>query len=85
VNLPVAGDAKASLRTVKLSILGEVTASCPALVEAAVRRLEGIGSFAADLSERTVTIEYDPAVVSIVEIQGAIKKGAGFDSRIVVD
>jgi copper chaperone CopZ len=58
------------------------TPSCPALVKAAVRRLDGIAKVEVSLEHKTATVEYDASRTNLAEIQRVIKQKVGFDSKL---
>jgi periplasmic mercuric ion binding protein len=58
------------------------TPSCPALVKAAVRKLDGIAKVEVSLEHKTATVEYDASKTHVAEIQRAIKQKVGFDSKL---
>jgi copper chaperone CopZ len=58
------------------------TPACPALVKAALRKLDGVVKVQASLEQRTATVEYDATKTDLAAIQRVIKQQAGFDSRV---
>jgi periplasmic mercuric ion binding protein len=58
------------------------TPSCPVLVKAALRRIDGVVKIETSLEHRTATIDYDASKTHLAEIQRVIKKKVGFDSKV---
>ncbi|MFZ3109878.1 MAG: heavy metal translocating P-type ATPase, partial [Rectinemataceae bacterium] len=65
-------------REVTIPVGGMTCASCSAAVERAIRKLPGIQLSSVNLATEKAFVKYDPAVVRISEIKGAIKK-AGYE------
>jgi copper chaperone CopZ len=72
----------ASVTTSVLRIDQMSTPSCPALVKAAVRKLDGIAKVEVNLEHKTATVEYDASKTNLAEVQRVIKQKVGFDSRL---
>ncbi len=73
---------KPALSTLSFSVEGLTTEDAKSKVEEAVKGVAGVTNVASNLATNTLTVEYDPAVVSDVEaLKADIKKaieGAGF-------
>lgn len=50
-------------------------------IRRAVRLLHGIGNITGDAKAKTLTVEYEPATVSVDAIQRAVDE-AGYDSEV---
>ena len=61
------------------------TPSCPVLVKAAVRKLNGVVKVETSLEHKTATVEYDASKTNLAEIQRIIKQKVGFDSKVAGD
>lgn len=60
-----------------LQVTGMMCAHCVGHVEAALRRLDGVGRASASLETGQVTVEYDPARVSEDDMRRAVE-AAGY-------
>ncbi|MDX1458811.1 MAG: heavy-metal-associated domain-containing protein [Marinobacter sp.] len=69
-------------RVVTLEIRGMSTPQCPALVEAAVRRVVGVHTVVANLATKTATVHYDPSRSQPGDFQKAVRQQVGFRSEV---
>jgi Cu+-exporting ATPase len=69
---------------VTFDIGGMTCASCSALIEKVLGKTQGVNKAAVNLAMETATVEFDPAVVGIDELIGAVK-GAGYSASVHVD
>jgi len=78
-----AGGEGAAVQTKKLAmgITGMHCAACAANSEKALKKLDGISSASVNIASETGTVEYDPARVSVNDIEKAIKD-AGYTPHI---
>ncbi len=67
------GEPTASLGKLTLIVSGMTCASCSAVVEKTLSRLEGVSSASVNLATETATVEFDPSVLGPNEIIGAVK------------
>jgi P-type Cu+ transporter len=79
---PIAAHAPAS--TVTLGLIGMTCASCAAVIEKTLSRVPGVVSASVNLAAETGTVTFDPAVVGIEALIGAVK-GAGYGAVLHVD
>lgn len=77
-----AGPVMAAEQTAKLSVPGMTCASCPFIVEAAIRALDGVSDVKADYASRTAVVIYDDALTSIEAVQQA-SVNAGYEAIAV--
>jgi Cu+-exporting ATPase len=70
--------------TVTLGILGMTCASCSAVIEKTLNRLAGVASASVNLANETATVTFDPAVLGIDALIGAVR-GAGYDAMLRVE
>ena len=69
---------------VTLSLIGMHCASCSTLIEKSLNALPGVKSAAVNLAIETGTVEFDPIVVGVDDIIGAVK-AAGYQATVKVD
>ncbi len=73
-----------TMATVTLGILGMTCASCSAVIEKTLDHLEGVASASVNLANETATITFDPTVLGIDALIGAVR-GAGYDAMLRVE
>ena len=78
---PSASDAATTV-TVRFTIKGMVSASCPTLIKAAVSRIPGVVRVEADLKARTAVVEYREGSTTPTHIRSVIKDRTGFDAEL---
>ena len=76
------GEMSRAHSSVQLGITGMTCSSCQAVIERSLAALPGVSTAVVNLAAETATVEYDPAVISIDELIGAIK-GAGYGAIVV--
>jgi Cu+-exporting ATPase len=83
---PAAGAAASSSTeaTVTLGILGMTCASCSAVIEKTLNRMAGVASASVNLANETATVTFDPTVLGIDALIGAVR-GAGYDAMLRVE
>jgi len=69
---------------VTLAVMGMTCASCSAVVEKTLGKLVGVSKAAVNLANETAAVEFDPTVVGIDDLIGAIKS-AGYDALVKVE
>lgn len=69
---------------VTFEIGGMTCASCSALVEKVLTKVDGVKKANVNLAMETATVEFDPALVGIDELIGAVK-GAGYTAAVKVE
>ena len=74
----------AATGTVTLGIIGMTCASCSTVVEKTLNRVTGVQSASVNLATETATVAFDPAVVGLDALIGAVK-GAGYDAVLRVE
>lgn len=67
---------------ITLAVTGMTCASCVAVIEKTLGRIEGISRAAVNLATETVVVTFDPGMVSVDQIVGAVK-GAGYAATVV--
>ena len=72
----------AAERSVTLSVPGMFCASCNFIVQAAIQRVEGVVSVAADAEQRTALVVFDDAVTTVEAITAA-STNAGYEATVV--
>ncbi|PKO57767.1 MAG: hypothetical protein CVU24_18370, partial [Betaproteobacteria bacterium HGW-Betaproteobacteria-18] len=72
-----------SVGKVTLAVMGMTCASCSAVVEKTLGKLAGVTTASVNLANETAAIEFDPTVVGVDDLIGAIK-GAGYDAIVKV-
>jgi len=70
--------------TVTLGIIGMTCSSCSAVIEKTLARVPGVASANVNLAAETATVAFDPAVVGLDTLIGAVK-GAGYDAVLRVE
>ncbi len=73
-----------SVGKVTLAVMGMTCASCSAVVEKTLGKLPGVGKASVNLANETAAVEFDPAIVGIDDLVGAIR-GAGYDAIVKVE
>ena len=85
---PSSGTAAAVSRgsgsTVTLGIIGMTCSSCSTVIEKTLVKVTGVQSASVNLAAETATIAFDPAVVGIDSLIGAVK-AAGYDAVLRVE
>lgn len=66
------------MASVVLKVDGMSCSHCSAAITKAVGALNGVKNVSVSLEEKTVEVEYDPAVVNVYAIKGAIED-QGYD------
>jgi len=79
-----AAPARASEGTTGFEIEGMTCAACVRRVERALEKVEGVRAASVNLATERATVDYDPALVSVDDLTGAIA-GAGYKARPVVE
>ena len=69
---------------VTLALIGMTCASCAAVIEKALLKLDGVTSATVNLAANTGTIEFDPALVGVDEIITAVRD-EGYDAAVKVE
>jgi Cu+-exporting ATPase len=69
---------------VTLGLLGMTCSSCAMVIEKTLIKVDGVKSATVNLAANTGTVEFDPAVVGIDELIGAVR-GAGYDAVVRVE
>ncbi|MGB1215788.1 MAG: heavy-metal-associated domain-containing protein [Pikeienuella sp.] len=72
----------AAEQTVTFSVPGMTCASCPFIVESAMRAVEGVVTVTADAGTRTALVVFDDAIASAEEIAVA-SAAAGYEADLV--
>jgi len=65
-----------------LNVDGMVSESCPVLLTAALKRVDGVHHVEASYASHSATVEFDPQRISLDDIRRTIKRQAGFDTAI---
>jgi Cu+-exporting ATPase len=88
---PVASDAASTARvpapavgTITLGIIGMTCSSCATVIEKTLNKVTGVQSAAVNLASETATVGFDPAVVGVDTLIGAVKN-AGYDAILRVE
>jgi len=81
---PLTEAPRAEAGKVTLNLTGMHCASCSALIEKALNKLPGVNKAAVNLAMETGVVEFDPTVVGIDEIIGAVKS-VGYGATVRVD
>ena len=74
--------AYAGEQTATLSVPGMNCASCPYMIKSALSEVDGVQDVTATLKDRTATVVFDDAVVSVIAIQQATAD-IGYPSSII--
>jgi Cu+-exporting ATPase len=74
---PVAPSAQ---REISLPITGMTCASCVRRVERTIGKVAGVGEASVNLASERATVSYDPALVTLADLEGAVEK-AGYGIR----
>jgi len=74
----------AAEQTVTFSVPGMTCASCPYIVESAMRGVEGVVTVTANADTRTALVVFDDAIASAEDIAFA-SKSAGYEAELVPD
>jgi len=69
---------------VTLGLIGMTCASCATVIEKSLARVAGVTDARVNLAAETGTIDFDPAVVGIDELIGAVRN-AGYDAVVKVE
>jgi Cu+-exporting ATPase len=69
---------------VTLALLGMTCSSCASVIEKTLAKVPGVKTATVNLAANTGTVEFDPAVVGIDELIGAVR-GAGYDALVKVE
>ncbi|HEY5549455.1 MAG TPA: heavy metal translocating P-type ATPase, partial [Coriobacteriia bacterium] len=80
----VAPAKSASTSTVTLGIIGMTCSSCSTVIEKTLNKVTGVQSAAVNLAAETATVVFDPAVVGLDTLMGAVK-GAGYEAILRVE
>jgi len=67
-----------------LGIIGMTCSSCQAVIEKTLARVDGVAAAAVNLAAETATIRFDPALVGVDDLIGAVR-GAGYDAVVRVE
>ncbi|MDP2183582.1 MAG: heavy metal translocating P-type ATPase [Actinomycetota bacterium] len=70
--------------TATVGLIGMTCSSCSAVIEKTLQRVAGVSSAAVNLAAESATIEFDPTVLGIDDLIGAIR-AAGYDAVVKVD
>jgi len=70
--------------TLTLGILGMTCASCSAVIEKTLNRLEGVASASVNLAAETATVTFDPTLLGVDALISAVR-GAGYDAMLRVE
>jgi Cu+-exporting ATPase len=82
---PATQQASASAQaTVTLGIIGMTCASCSAVIEKTLNRLEGVASANVNLASEIANVTFDPSVLGIDALIAAVR-GAGYDALLRVE
>lgn len=73
----ISGSAMASESTATLSVTGWHCGGCSAATEASLKKVGGVKSAKAELSQGTVQVTFDDSMVSLVDLEKAVEK-AGY-------
>ncbi|MCB1906330.1 MAG: heavy-metal-associated domain-containing protein [Rhodocyclaceae bacterium] len=65
-----------------LHVEGMVGDSCPVLITAALRHVDGIHHVEASYATRSATVEYDPGRIGLQRIRRTILRQAGFETTV---
>ncbi len=76
--------AAAATSTITLGLIGMTCSSCSAVIEKTLKRVAGVQSANVNLAMETGTVIFDPTVVGIEALIGAVK-GAGYDAVLRVE
>ncbi|MBK5211775.1 MAG: copper-translocating P-type ATPase [Coriobacteriia bacterium] len=79
-----ANNEEAGATAVTLGLMGMTCASCSAVIEKVLGRVSGVVSAPVNLASETVTVTFDPRVVSIDALIKTVKK-AGYDAVVKVE
>ena len=79
-----AAPAAQSTGRITLGLIGMTCSSCAAVIEKGLRKVRGVISANVNLAANTGTVEFDPAVVGIDELIGAVRD-AGYDAVVKVE
>jgi Cu+-exporting ATPase len=80
----LAAPVEAGTASVTLGIIGMTCSSCSTVIEKTLARVPGVASAAVNLAAETATVVFDPAIVGIDALIGAVK-GAGYDAVLRVE
>jgi len=72
--------ASPTLREISLPITGMTCASCVRRVERTLGKVSGVGEASVNLASERATVSYDPALVTLADLEGAVEK-AGYGVR----
>ncbi|MDP7152711.1 MAG: cation transporter [Paracoccaceae bacterium] len=84
IAMMAAGQAFAAEQTVTFSVPGMTCASCPFIVESAMRSVEGVIQVIADVDTRTAVVVFDDAIANAEDIAFA-STAAGYEAELVSD
>jgi Cu+-exporting ATPase len=73
-----------SVGTVTLGLVGMTCSSCSTVIEKTLNKVTGVQSASVNLAAETATVTFDPAVVGLDALIGAVK-GAGYDAMLRVE
>ncbi len=79
-----AAAAPANAGSVTLGLLGMTCSSCSMVIEKTLARLPGVSSATVNLAAETGTVTFDPVIVGVDELIGAVKN-AGYDAILKVE
>jgi Cu+-exporting ATPase len=74
----------ANTGTVTLGLIGMTCSSCATVIEKSLIKVTGVQSASVNLAAETATVVFDPAVVGLDALIGAVK-GAGYDAVLRVE
>ncbi|KAF0209387.1 MAG: hypothetical protein FD171_112 [Actinobacteria bacterium] len=81
---PVAAPASALTGTVTLGLIGMTCSSCSMVIEKTLGKMPGVSSATVNLAAETGTVVFDPAVLGVDDLIGAVKN-AGYDAILKVE
>ena len=82
--VPAPASSASARATVTLGILGMTCASCSAVIEKTLDRLDGVVSASVNLANETALVTFDPTLLGIDALIGAVR-GAGYDAMLRVE
>ncbi|MDP3629506.1 MAG: heavy metal translocating P-type ATPase [Actinomycetota bacterium] len=81
---PVSAPASALTGTVTLGLIGMTCSSCSMVIEKTLGKMPGVSSATVNLAAETGTVVFDPAVLGVDDLIGAVKN-AGYDAILKVE
>ena len=82
--MPLAEATGSSEGKVTLDVAGMTCASCQAVVERTLGRLDGVSSAVVNLANETATVTFDPAVIAVDALISAVN-GVGYKASVHAD